>query len=535
MISVGYTTSGTFNADNGFVVQLVDADNNFINLNEPARANPLIVTIPADKAPGHRYQIRVTATSPIVNGSLHPLRILPPPAARIELPDGGTSTTIMPGQSTTLQVVLSGAGPWSFRLSDSTEVSNIVQTPYEMTVTPSAPTAYKILAVKNTCTAGTATGEVIVNVSEDPAPVLALKTPTGGYKACTGTPFQLAFTATGRYHPGNEFVAQLEGENGSWINLPGQALGSPIVTRLPYGITPGKTYRIRVASTYPTLASSTATVTVSTPATAVLRPDSIRIEDGKSTDLTIDFTGTGPWFALLSDGTYENGITKTPHKVRVTPANATAYSITSAGGTCGVGEYSGQAFVRVNVPLSTITTGNLSSRTICYGSEITVPFTSSGRFYASNKWIVQAADSTGRFVSLATTYKDGVLKAIINPAFVRDTISTVRLRVISTTPAVNGTETTLTVLAPNTGQALVMGEAAIRPGQTARVRVQFKNGLPPWSFSLSDGTKVSGTFINPYILTVSPTSTTEYQITTLSSSCGSGIAQGKATVTVDTN
>ncbi|GAA4416704.1 hypothetical protein GCM10023187_48380 [Nibrella viscosa] len=535
LISVAYTTNGDFRADNGFVVQLVDAENNFINLNEPAKANPLLVTIPANKAPDHRYQIRVVSTSPAVYGSVHPIRILPPPTARVEMPDGGTATTIMPGQSTTLQVALSGAGPWSFVLSDSTQVINTLESPYRLMVAPATPTAYNIIRVSNACATGTATGTVIVNVSENPAPALTLKAPGGGYKVCTGTPFQMAFNATGRYTTGNEFVAQIEGDTGSWTNLPGQAAGSPLTTRLPYGITPGKTYRIRVVSTYPTITSDIAQVTVSTQATAILRPDSIRIEDGKSTDLTIDFSGNGPWFVLLSDGTYENGITKTPHKVRVTPANPTGYSITSAGGACGVGEFRGRAFVQVNVPPSTITTGNLSNRTLCYGSEITVPFTSTGRFYAGNKWIVQAGDSTGRFVSLATTYKDGVLKATINPAFLRDTVNTIRLRVIATSPAVNGTETSLTVLAPNTGQALVMGEAAIRPGQTARVRVQFKNGLPPWSFTLSDGTKVSGTFINPFVLTVAPVTTTEYKITSLSSSCGSGIAQGKAVVTVDTN
>lgn len=535
LISVAYTATGAFNADNAFVVQLVDADSNFVNLNEPAKANPLLVTIPTSKAPGHRYQLRVISTSPVVNGSYHPLRILPPPAARIELPDGGMATTVLPGQSTTLQVALSGAGPWSFMLSDSAQVINTVENPYPLVVTPTAPTAYKILRVSNACTIGTATGEVIVNVSDKPAPALALKAPAGGYKVCTGTPFQLAFNAAGRYSPGNEFVAQLEGENGTWTNLPGQSTGSPLTTRLPYGITPGKTYRIRVASTYPTIASDIAQVTVSTQATAVLRPDTMRIEDGKSTDLTIDFSGNSPWFVLLSDGTYENGITKTPHKVRVTPTNTTGYSITSAGGACGVGTFSGRAAVQVNVLPSIITTGNLTSRTVCLGSEITVPFTSSGRFYANNKWIVQVGDSTGRFVSLATTYKDGVLKALINPTFVRDTVATVRLRVISTMPAVNGTETTLKVLSPNMAQAILMGEAAIRPGQTARVRVQFKNGLPPWSFTLSDGTGVSGTFLNPYILTVAPLNTTEYRITTLSSACGNGIAQGKAVVTVDKN
>jgi hypothetical protein len=76
----------------------------------------------------------------------------------------------------------------------------------------------------------------------------------------------------------------------------------------------------------------------------------------------------------------------------------------------------------------------------------------------------------------------------------------------------------------------------IRPGGAARIRVTFKNGLPPWSFVLSDGTSVAGTFINPYQLTVNPRTTTEYKVVSINNTCGTGVTNGSgAVIKVETN
>ncbi len=469
-------------------------------------------------------------------GAAQPFRVLSVPTARLDLADGTGAITVLPGQAVTLRVSLSGQGPWSFALTDGTRVQNILTTPYELTVSPAKPTVYRVAAVSGPCGSGAATGEVLVNVNENPAPALSLKAPAGGYKICTGTPFQLVFAATGKFNTGNGFVAQVADTSGNWQNISGAAVpASPITTRLPYGITPGKTYRLRLLSTSPVLATDSVPLLVAEQTTTVLRNDTIRIDEGKPADLQIDFTGTAPYFVLMTDGTYENGILKSPHTIRVSPRNPTGYGITSAGGACGVGPFSGRAFVRVNIPPSVITTGDLSKRTICAGAEITVPYTTTGRFYANNKWVVQVADTSGKFVSVATTVKDGVIKSVIAPAYLRDTLNAVRMRVVSTSPPVNGSETTINVLALNVALATVVGEGTVRPGQTAKVRVAFKNGLPPWSFTTADGTQVTGTFLNPYVLTVAPVITTEYTIPTLSSACGRGLASGKAVVTVDRN
>lgn len=535
IISVPFSTTGRFSPDNQFLVLLTNATGRTDTLLRDGKTSPLTAQVPVSLTGNSRYTLRVASGSPAVAGTAQSLRVLNTPTARLDLADGTAAITILPGQATTLRINLSGQGPWSFALTDGTRVQNVLTTPYEIVVSPAKPTVYRVSAVSGPCGSGASTGEVLVNVNENPAPALSLKAPAGGYKICTGTPFQLVFAATGKFNTGNSFVAQLADTSGNWQTISASVTASPLTTRLPYGITPGKTYRLRLTSTSPVIVTDSVLLFVAEQATAVLRNDTIRVEEGKPADLQVDFTGTAPYFVLMTDGTYENGILKNPHTIRVSPPNSTGYGLTSAGGACGVGPFSGRAFVKVNIPPSVIITGDLSKRTICAGAEITVPYTTSGRFYANNKWVIQVADTSGKFVNTATTVKDGVIKGVVAPGYLKDTLNVVRMRVVSTSPPVNGSETTINVLAPNVALATVAGEATIRPGQTAKVRVSFRNGLPPWSFTTADGTQVTGTFLNPYVLTVAPVITTEYTISTLSSACGRGVATGKAMVTVDRN
>jgi hypothetical protein len=294
-------------------------------------------------------------------------------------------------------------------------------------------------------------------------------------------------------------------------------------------------YKLRVVSTFPTAASDTADIRVAAAATTALRRDTLEIAEGGSTNLTLDFTGDGPWFYLLSDGSYQSDIKSSPHSVKVNPINPTSYAITSAGGYCGVGDFGGGAFVRVKIPTTTISTGDLSNQTICANTEITVPFKTTGRFSNVNQFVVQIADTSGKWVNLPTSRNAEVFKAKISPPFLKDTLSVQKIRVVSTAPAVEGTPTTMKVYMPNAAQARVTGGAIIRPGGAARLRLTFKNGLPPWSFTLSDGTTVNGTFINPYQLSVNPRTTTEFKVTSLNNTCGTGTSSGSATIKVETN
>lgn len=80
--------------------------------------------------------------------------------------------------------------------------------------------------------------------------------------------------------------------------------------------------------------------------------------------------------------------------------------------------------------------------------------------------------------------------------------------------------------------AIITGTQTIQQSQSANLTLSF-TGTSPWSYTLSNG--LSGiTYNSPYVVTVSPSQTTSYTITSLSNSCGTGSASGGAIVTVAT-
>jgi hypothetical protein len=531
-VMVPFVATGPFNPDNTFSVQLVDPSGKFVVISENATRGPIRAIIPADKKGGHLYRLRVVSTSPAVTGTEVPIRLLPTPTARLETLDGSTSSRIMPGQEAQLRVSLTGAGPWSFQLSDGTTVNQTLSNPYYLSVKPEKIQTFTLSGVANACGSGTTEGNVIVNVDANPEPRLALKDPEKGYRVCTNTPFQVAFSATGSYKPGNNFLVQISDKNGVFKTIsPADTVG-PIVAKVPLG-TPTGEYSLRVISSVPQLISDTTRIVIAAPTIATLQNDTIRLKEGGNAELMVRFQGGGPWFVLLSDGTYENNILTSPYAVKVSPYNTTAYRITSAGGLCGVGSFSGSAYVSVDVPPSTIAMEPPSQTLICSGGEINIPFTTTGRFYAANKFIVQIADSTGRFVDLPTTGKESPLKVKVTPPYQGDTISVQRVRIVSTAPAAASQPMELKVVAPDAAIGEVSGRGVITAGNATRIRLKFRNGLPPWSFTLSDGSTVQGTFLNPYLITVAPTTTTEFTISSLKNACGTGTSRGQAVVTVE--
>jgi len=534
-VIIPFSTKGEFDKKNRFLVQIADVSGRFVNLPDSLQYSPARITLPTNRS--GLITVRVVSTHPNVVSTPKRLTILPLPHAQMEANDGSAISKIGPGQLATYRVTLTGAAPWSFTLSDSTTVTNTLVNPYIAQAAPTQTKVYKVTSVSNACGSGTTSGELTVQVSQDTLPHITLKAvPKAGFRVCTNTPFQINFNATGKYNVGNGFVVQLSDSTGEkFVNLSEMALESPILTKTSSKFKPGN-YKLRVVSTFPTISSDTVDVNVSATATATLQRDTLQIPEGGSTNLTLNFGGGGPWFVLLSDGTYQNEIRVSPYTVKVSPYNPTTYKITSAGGYCGVGDFSGTAVVKVKIPPATITTGNLSDKIICAGTEITVPFTTTGRFENANKFVVQITDTSGKWINLPTIGGESALRAKILPPFLKDTLTTQQIRVIATFPFTEGIPTNINVMMPDAASAIVTGGAVIRPGGAARIKVAFKNGLPPWSFVLSDGTTTNGTFINPYQLTVNPRTTTEYKVVSINNTCGTGVINGGgALIRVETN
>lgn len=531
-VTIPFKIDGPFDEGNTFVAHIIDATGKSVPISLPVKKSPVKAVIPSYKVGGEVYRIQIIASIPVVRSQEVPLRLLQAPAAKIDLIDGTQTVRIMPGQEAHLRVNLTGAAPWSFRLSDSTTVLQTLSNPHYITVKPTDVKAYRVTGVSNACGSGTTSGEAIVNVNNNPEPKLELKEIDKIAKLCAGVPFQVPFNATGKYKEGNKFIVQIAERSGAFKNISTPDSSGYITTQIPDSYKPGE-YRLRVTSTAPYLVSQTTNISIVSPTVATLQKDSLRLGENESGQLTVKFTGGGPWFVLLSDGTYENNIQESPHKIKVKPFYDTNYQISSAGGLCGVGKFSGSAKVTVKSPPASITLEKLPQNMACAGSTIDIPYKTEGRYNPNNKFTVQMTDKSGRFVTLPTTVTPTAMQVKLAAAAPGDTTKILKIRIVSSSPAVSSAIEELEVIAPDKAVAEVSGRGTVSAGRSTRIQLRFKNGLPPWSFTLSDGTAINGTFLNPYLISVSPASTTEYTISSLKSGCGTGTGRGSAVVTVE--
>jgi hypothetical protein len=531
-ITIPFTAIGPFDQDNNYIVHLVDPSGKSVPISLPVKKGPLRAVIPSYKPGGEVYKIRIESTIPIVKSQEIPIRLLQTASARLEVIDGTQAVRIMPGQEAQLRVNLHGTGPWSFRLSDSTNVLQTLSNPHFLSVKPAHVRAYKLLGVANACGSGTTSGEAIINVDDNPEPKLELKEVDKITRVCTNIPFQVPFSATGKFKTGNRFVVQIAERTGAFKTISTPDTTGNLVTQIPSSYKPGE-YKLRVMSSAPYLVSQPANVTIVSATVATLQKDSLHLGENESGSLTVKFDGAGPWFVLLSDGTYENNIMESPYKVKVKPYSDLTYQITSAGGLCGVGKFSGKAKVSVETPPVAITLEKLPQNMVCSGSTIEIPYKIVGRFNPGNRFVVQITDKSGRFVDLPTTVGAATMKVKVASASQGDTIRTQRIRILSSSPAVSSAIEEIDVIAPDRAVGEVSGRGAITAGRSTRIQLKFKNGLPPWSFTLSDGTAITGTFLNPYLISVSPSVSTTYTISSLKSGCGTGSGKGSASVVVD--
>ncbi|MCE7041226.1 hypothetical protein [Dyadobacter sp. CY312] len=532
-VHIPFTTEGPFDDENTYIAHLIDASGKSIAISLPGKKSPLKAVIPSYKIGGEVYHLQVVSNISVIKSQLVPIRLLQTPVARIEVIDGTQAARIMPGQEAHLKVNLSGTAPWSFQLSDSSNVLNTMSNPHYLIVKPTQIKAYKIMGVSNACGSGTMSGEAIVNVDNNPEPKLELKETDKIARVCNNIPFQVPFSATGKFNKGNRFVVQIADRTGAFKNLSTPDSSGYISTQIPETYKPGE-YRLRVTSSAPYLVSQVAKVTIVSPTTTILQKDSLFLNEDQTGELTVAFNGGGPpWFVLLSDGTYENNIQESPYKVKVKPYYDTNYQITSAGGLCGVGKFSGRAKVAVKTPPVAIILEKLSQNMVCSGATLEIPYKTVGRYNPGNKFVVQVTDKNGRFVDLPTTITPTTMNVKLTSATSSDTIRTHKIRIISSSPAVSSAVEEIDIIAPNKAVGEVSGKGIITAGRSTRIQLKFKNGLPPWSFTLSDGTAINGTFLNPYLISVTPGATTEYKLTSVKSGCGTGTGKGSAIITVE--
>ncbi len=250
---------------------------------------------------------------------------------------------------------------------------------------------------------------------------------------------------------------------------------------------------------------------------------------GQNTTIPVTLSGTAPWtFVYSINGVDEAPITtsSSPYFITTTYTVTTTLELVSvATGNCP-GTTSGIAVVTVQPGV----TGVLTSGTtvVCVGQSDTLDFTFTGgaphTFIYTVNGTPQAPITTG----------NGTYQIPVTPAIP----TTYILTGVSNGFCPGGTASgTYVVNVANPPTATISGTDTICNEHSAPLSISF-TGTAPWTFAYAANGIPKDTIttsLNPFTLIVSPTSTTTYTLTSVSSGVCGGSVSGIATIKVNPN
>jgi hypothetical protein len=260
-------------------------------------------------------------------------------------------TTINSGTQATLKVSFDGPPPTSISVA-GIMYNNLSQSPLLVNVFPDQTTTYTIDSVSNACGRGTVSGSATVTIAATP-PVGTIATlDIAADTLCVDKSVTVNFTTIGNFNSANEFKVQLSdasGGNFTDIATVSTSTPGPLNATIPANTPAGAGYRLRVVSTGPgIIGTPTGPFAIAASPTAALS-GSATITSGNPANLTVNFTGRGPWKIELSNGS-EFITSANPFIIPVSPTETTTYSLSTLEDVCTEGSTSGTAIITVQQP-----------------------------------------------------------------------------------------------------------------------------------------------------------------------------------------
>lgn len=439
-------------------------------------------------------------------------------------PSGNMSLTgpasICQGQNAVFSVSISnGAAPFSFiyaldGVNQAPVTANNTPFSFNLPLTNSAQVSLVSVTGSNTCT-GNGTGSSNITVTPTPTATIT----AGSGSICTGQSQDIEIDlggGTGSY----TFVYRING-----INQPAITTSTTPYVLTVSPLTTG-TFNYTLASV--TSNGCTGTVGGSYSLQVKQAPTALLLGGatvcaGQTTNLTIDFGGTGPFTVnYTANGEVQPEITTSndPFVFSVAPSTTTTYELTDVTGNGCPGTVAGIAVVTVNPsPSATLESDTL---TLCNGATDTLTITFSGPGPYSFVYSVNGVNQPAINTAL-TTYN-----LIVTPTVT----SQYALASVTGGGCTGFTSGNYRIVVGTTPSAVISGDTTICPGGTASLTVDF-SGTAPYTFVYSaNGINQPAitTSNDPYILNVSPGSVTAYAIDSVTSNGCLGTTSGLATV-----
>jgi gliding motility-associated-like protein len=428
------------------------------------------------------------------------------------------------GTTVNLTINFTGTPPFQLDYSANGMVQPTVfanATPYILMVTPNVNTNYSLVEMSDANCLGTVTG--VYNITTLPSPSATI---SGNTTICAGQTTNLIIDFSGNAPWTYSFSA-----NGVIIDTLITSKDPDTLVVFPLDTTVYKIVKIQNASCTGAIFGM-ATVNVPASSSAILSGSTAICGSGQAVDLTVNFTGGGPWtFIHTRNNVAQPPITTNinPYILTVTPTLSTTYIITSVMSANCAGQVSGVAIVTVATAPSAVLSGNA---TICSGSStpISVNFTNGAApwtFVYSINNVAQPAVTTA--IDPFVISVNPTMTAIYNLVSVASG---------TCTGTVSFAPIQITVAPPF--NSAIAGTATINLGQSTNLILSVLNA--PVGATITYNLTANGTAIppivttqNPFNLPVNPAVSTVYEIISCTVFNCPATSGSTATVTVQNN
>lgn len=428
------------------------------------------------------------------------------------------TTSICDGNTTDLQVLFTGSGPFTYEYTNGTTTFGpftTSQNPVLIPVTPGSTTTYNLVSLSDINCPGTIAG--VAEITVIPLPTATL---SGSTAICNGSSATMNITFTG--------VPPFEYFYTDGTNSFGPILTNNFNTTVTVSPSTTTTYNLTTVTGAGCLGSPAGTVNIVVnelpTATATLTGNGT-ICEGETSQVTIDFTGTAPFTYEYTDGSSVYGpftTSNTSESLTVSPVSTTTYSLVSITDVNCPGTVSGTAQVVVNqLPTASIA-GN---QEICDGSSTSfvINFTGTGPY----TYTYSVAGVT-----------QGPFTTSNNPETINvtPTVSTTyEMLTISDANCTGTAAGTIDIVVNEIPTAQISGNSTICYGETTDFNIIF-TGEAPFTYTYTDGNTNFGPFTTSDLNNLIPTSpgiTSTFTLVSITDANCQGVISGAAQVTVN--
>lgn len=516
-ICAGLATNLTINFANApgpYTYSYKDVTNNITY--GPFVSAAAVVNIPVNPAATTTYQM-VSVSNANCTGTITGANAIVTVNVRPTASVTGTAA-ICAGSNTNISIAFTGVAPYTYSYTANGVSSGILNSntsPAVINVAPGVTTNYVVTAVSNALCTGSVTGTpAVVTVNARPSATIV-----GNPVICRGQQTNLTVNFAGAagpytftYNPGNVVVNNAA--NPSVINVAPTATTNYTLVSVSNANCSGAV-------------NGASTVTVNQLPTAQISGTQA-ICAGQPANLSISFTGTGPWnYSYLANGNpvgpFNTNVS--PTVIAVNPAILTNYTLPLAvsDANCAGTVTSGTATVTVNA----LPTAQLSgSTTVCAGTaaNLNINFTGAAPF------VYSYSNGTNVFGPFNTNLNN--VNIPVNPASTTVYTMTPTLTGAGCTGNTAGAATITVNTIPNAA-ITVSGNDTICNGSGTNLTVNFANGPAPYTYSYT----ANGTLFGPFnsnsaavVIPVAPVLNTTYAVTNISNGNCPGTVAGSTAI-----